>query len=140
MKKFYGFVLLFIIIFSGLFANPEPVSESAVHEKFNAGKFIIDHVTDKYEWHLWGPHENPTSIPLPVILYSKEKGLNIFLSNKFEQGKTSYNGFKLSHEGRIESEEGISFYDFSITKAVAGVLITSLLLLLIFISVANSYT
>ena len=109
------------------------------HEKFNAGKFIIDHVTDKYEWHLWGPHETPTSIPLPVILYSKEKGFSVFSSAHFEHGKASYEGYRLNHEGHLESEDGSAFYDFSVTKAVTGVLITSVLILLIFISVARSY-
>lgn len=119
----------------------ETVAEEAGshHEEgFNAGKFIIDHVTDKYEWHLWGSHEEPVSIPLPVILYSKESGLSVFLSGKFEKG-ASFNGYKLSHEGKIEREDNAVFYDFSITKAVAGVLITSFLVLIIFIPVARTY-
>jgi F-type H+-transporting ATPase subunit a len=125
------------------------VPETGKSEPFHAGKFIIDHVSDKYEWHLWGPEENPTSIPLPVILYSKTKGLNIFLSSKLDEGNV-YNGYKYAakseegktelDKGRIVSEDGSKFYDFSITRAVAGLLICSILLLLIFISVAKSYT
>ena len=120
-------------------ANAQAKPPAQEEKGFNAGKFIIDHVTDKYEWHLWGPHEDPTSIPLPVILYSKENGLNIFLSSKFQHGKASYKGYILNHEGHIETEDGSSFYDFSITKAVAGILIASFLVLFIFISVAKSY-
>ncbi|MEK6614530.1 MAG: F0F1 ATP synthase subunit A [Bacteroidota bacterium] len=122
-----------------LLASEEKTNAEEPHEAFNPGKFIIDHVTDKYEWHIAGPHEGGISIPLPVILYSKEKGLDIFLSNKFEHGK-SHNGYTLNHEGRIETEENSSFYDFSITKAVTGVFITALLVFLIFISVAKAYT
>ncbi|HET7818459.1 MAG TPA: F0F1 ATP synthase subunit A [Bacteroidia bacterium] len=119
----------------------QTTSEEASHHEekgFNAGKFIIDHVTDKYEWHLWGSHEQPVSIPLPLILYSKNTGLSIFLSNKLEHG-ASYEGYTLNHEGKIERADNSSFYDFSITKAVAGVLLTSFLVLIIFIPVAQTY-
>ena len=133
MKKIVPFIFVLTLSFSSLFA------ESEVHEKFNAGKFIIDHVTDKYEWRLWGPHENPTSIPLPLILYSKEKGLSVFLSNKFDHGKSAYKGYSLNHEGHIESEGNSKFYDFSITKAVAALLIASFLVVFLFISVAKTY-
>jgi F-type H+-transporting ATPase subunit a len=145
VRFFKGFSLfLGLVFFSNiLFANEEKadgVEQEEQHEKFNAGKFIIDHVTDKYEWHLWGPHENPTSIPLPVILYNKTNGWDVFLSSNFHHGKESYKGYALNHEGHIEREDQASFYDFSITKAVTGVLLTSVLVLLIFISVARAYT
>ncbi len=119
-------------------ASDEPV-QAQEHEKFNPGKFIIDHVTDKYEWHVMGPHEGGLSIPLPMILYSKENGLDIFLSSKLEH-RTVYHGYTIDHEGHLETEGNFSYYDFSITKAVTGVLITSVLILLIFISVAKAYT
>ena len=114
-------------------------NNSTPESGFNAGEFIIDHVTDKYEWHLWGPHENPVSIPLPVILYSSTKGLSVFLSSKFEHGHAFYDGYKME-EGAIVSEGGSEFYNFSITKAVTGLLITSILVLWLFISVAKSYS
>jgi len=123
---------------NAVFAADEPAKEEQ-KEAFNPGKFIIDHVTDKYEWHIAGPHEGGISIPLPVILYSKEKGVDMFFSSKFEN-KEGYHGYKLNEEGHIEAEGSTSFYDFSITKAVAGVLLASFLTLLIFISVAKAYT
>lgn len=152
LNIFKPFLLSFALLFTMSVFGNEPnesdsknnVPESGKPEKFNAGKFIIDHVTDKYEWHLWGSHENPTSIPLPVILYSSEKGLTIFLSSKFEheanEKESYYKGYKLNDKGHIESENNFAFYDFSITKAVAGLLLSSLLVVLIFISVAKSYT
>jgi len=119
--------------------NGEAEKTSHTEGAFNAGEFIIDHVTDKYEWHLWGPHENPVSIPLPVILYSGSKGLSVFLSSKFEHGHVAYDGYRMK-EGAIVSEDGSEFYDFSLTKAVAGILITSILVLWLFISIAKTYT
>ena len=147
MKKILLSILFLALSFTGVLAgsNDEKESEpTEAHEKFNAGKFIVDHVLDKYEWNLWGPHENPTSIPLPVILYSKEKGLDVFSASHLRHEEV-YHGYKLvttegdPNKGHIVAEDGSAFYDFSITKAVAGVLITSILVLFIFISVARSY-
>lgn len=113
-------------------------------EKFNAGKLIIEHISDAYDWHIVGH----LSIPLPVILYSNESGLNIFLSNKFEHGHASYKGYKLV-DGRIKAinEDGsinetltAKTWDFSITKNTAALIISICLLLLIFIAIAKSYS
>ena len=57
-------------------------------EKFNAGEMILHHVMDAHEIHFvtlneGSGHETHVSIPLPVILWSKEKGLDFFLSSKF---------------------------------------------------------
>lgn len=137
-----SFILLFFSLFfcsADLRASEETTHAKEHQEEFKPGQFIIDHVTDKYDWHLFGPHDGGVSIPLPVILYSKNTGLDIFLSSKFHHGKETYNGYTLNHEGHIEREDGASFYDFSITKAVTGVLITCVLILIIFISVAKAY-
>jgi len=107
-------------------------------EEFNAGKFIIDHVTDKYDWHLWGPHDGGVSIPLPLILYTQANGLDIFLSSKFHHGTEAYQGYKLNHD-HVEREDGATFYDFSITKTVSEILIACLLMLWMGISVAKTY-
>jgi F-type H+-transporting ATPase subunit a len=124
---------------ANLFASEEAAHAEEQHEAFKPGQFIIDHVTDKYDWHVFGPHDGGFSIPLPVILYSKANGLDIFLSSKFHHGHEAHNGYTLNHEGHIEREDKADFYDFSITKAVAGILITCALILLIFVSVAKAY-
>jgi F-type H+-transporting ATPase subunit a len=109
-------------------------------EGFNVGNFIIDHVTDKYEWHVVGPHGKGFSVPLPVILYSEANGLNIFLSGKFYHGTKDYKGYRLNHEGHIEREDEASFYDLSVTKTVTEILIAAFLMLWMGIYVARTYT
>lgn len=51
--------------------------------KFNAGEFIFEHIGDAYYWHILtiSGHEknHEIAIPLPVILYSKNSGLNIHI-------------------------------------------------------------
>lgn len=57
-------------------------------DKFKAGEMIMHHVMDAHEIHFVTLNEGTAdekhlSVPLPVIVWSKEKGLDIFLSSKF---------------------------------------------------------
>ena len=45
-------------------------------EEFNAGEFVMEHVSDAYEWHIVTFGKTHVSIPLPVILYSKHPELH----------------------------------------------------------------
>ena len=49
-------------------------------EAFNPSNFIIHHIADAHDIHLWGD----VHIPLPIILYSEEHGLDVFMSSAFE--------------------------------------------------------
>ena len=64
-------------------AAAEPAKQAAQNAeksgKFNAGELIIGHITDAHDWHIAGDEEHPIAVPLPVILYSKERGLSVFL-------------------------------------------------------------
>lgn len=95
---------------------------------------ITEHIGDSHEWHLFGH----TSVPLPVILYSSSKGFDVFLSSKFEHGAVTYHGYKME-ENKIVAEDNSSFFDLSITKNVFSILVTMIIMLLVFISVANAY-
>lgn len=58
---------------------------------FDAGKMIFDHVLDAHEIHFLTlnegtPQEKHISLPLPVIVYSKEHGLDMFWSSAFHSG------------------------------------------------------
>ncbi len=125
--------MIFLLVFSGiLFANEETQKE----EKFDPGSAIMEHIGDSHEWHIVGH----ISLPLPVIIYSPSKGLEIFSSSKFEHGTVPYNGYFLDEKNKLVSEEGIEFYDFSITKNVAALFFSIALMLWMFLSVAKSYT
>ena len=117
-------------------AENSPESEEG---KFNAGKLVMDHISDSHEWHLWGSHEHPVSIPLPVLIYNKDRGWSCFLSSRFEHGHASYDGYKLE-EGSLVAEDGSAFYDLSITKNVLALFVAVFLILAIFISVAKTYS
>jgi F-type H+-transporting ATPase subunit a len=112
-------------------------------EKFDAGKFVIEHVLDAYDWHIASVGEKHISVPLPVILYSQHpelhdgKKLHIFMSSKFHHGHDVYKGFRISHSeefnGKIveldEQEHEIGRpLDLSITKAIAGAMVSVIVL------------
>ena len=63
----------------------EHSGEHAGAEKgsFDPSPFIIHHVADAYDIHLWGEGEGAVHIPLPVILYSEAHGLDVFMSSAF---------------------------------------------------------
>jgi F-type H+-transporting ATPase subunit a len=118
-------------------------------KKFNATEYIMDHVLDSHEWHLW---TNPktghaVAVYLPVIIYDRESGIHAFSSRHIAHGE-SYQGYEIASEGKYAgrlvktNEAGEAEYlplDLSITKAVAGMLVAVTILLWIFLSLARSY-
>ncbi|HEX7585513.1 MAG TPA: F0F1 ATP synthase subunit A, partial [Prolixibacteraceae bacterium] len=131
--------------------------------RFEAGKFVMEHVSDAFEWHIATFGETEISVPLPIILYSSNKGWNVFMSSKFHHEKDSYNGFRIGNEVKEESKDlengqekvkdeyegkiveldqngkfaGLPI-DLSITKTVAGIMVSVIIMLLIFLNIAKT--
>jgi F-type H+-transporting ATPase subunit a len=125
-------------------------SKSAVEEEFNPSEYILDHIGDSHEWHIYTKKDGESvAIYLPVILYDKESGINVFSSKRLAHGNV-YEGYKLEEEGDLKGtivkvdangaidEKNIPL-DFSMTKTVIGMLSAALLGLFIFLSMAHSY-
>jgi len=128
----------------------------------NMSVTILHHISDAHEWHFFSIGETHVSLPLPVILYSEEYGLDVFMSGNLDHHTHTYKNYKEEH-GHIlllddqgnpvlrehEIWEGRNFVgtemkkvypmDFSITKNVASMLLAFVAMLLIFISVAKAY-
>jgi len=157
LKSFKFFV---VAVFSAfLLAIPGAVSaqeehhdeaehgEAAAEEKkggFDANKVIFSHIMDAHEFHLFEYHgsdgeEHHVTIPLPVILYSPQKGLSVFMSSKFEHGHAEYNGYKMEGEKIVATEPGVTVYDISLTRNVVQMLLALALLIWIMTSVAAKY-
>ena len=130
----------FLLIFFYALTSAMPIhAADSDGGEFNPGDMIMHHVTDAHEWHLFDIGETQVTIPLPVILYSSENGLVTFLSSAFHHGTTNYNGYGVDEHGHIYSEDGHEFYNFSITKNAAALLIGSILMIVLFVSVAKRY-
>jgi F-type H+-transporting ATPase subunit a len=141
-----AFLALFLTLISGTFspanAQDEPVDVTyegpKSEEGFNLSEVIIGHVLDDHSWHFFEGHYG--TLFLPVIVYTEERGLEIFSSGNFfneHHVPVPYNGYTLEHH-KIYLD-GKKVLDLSITKNVLMLFLTAGLLLLILPSVARSY-
>lgn len=147
--------LVFILgLISGSFTGTVSLAGGGENEgNFDPGKMITEHIMDAHDWHLWGEGDHAVSVPLPVIVYSKDRGLDVFMSSKFHHGHEIYNGYALD-KGKIVATEEISghaeeatidevatagLWDFSITKNVTALFFSMFLMFYIFLSVAKAY-
>ena len=166
---------LLVAVFSlclGLFSNPvfaqneapkEPVKEKKI---FDANEVIFGHIMDAHEFHFLSykdgeGKEHHATIPLPVILYSKEKGFSCFMSSQFHHGEHNYDGYGLLTNEKIdelkldrnkysaghivavngagEIDTTTTIIDLSLTRNVVQMLLALTLLVVILIKVARRY-
>ena len=151
MKNYLRSIITFAFI---LAFSVQPINSYAADghgsdegEPMDIKVLILEHLGDAYEWHITTINDNHISIPLPVILYSETSGFHCFSSAKFHHGHDSYNGFYIASEGAYKGKivekgatgEEVRPWDISITKNVAALFISCILLLFIVIGVANWY-
>ena len=151
MRK--ALLVAFLILFTAnVFAESSPVDEKKKKGEFDAGKVIIDHILDAYDWHIADYGDTHITIPLPVILLYEGKW-HFFFSHKFHHGKDAYKGFRIAADGPKKGriikvvDDGITpdpnasfILDLSITKNVFSIFISASLLCWLLITVARSYT
>ena len=130
------------IVLTGIwFLFPGKASGAAEQEgKFDVSEVIMHHVLDDHVWHFFDGHYG--TIYLPVIVYSADRGWDVFPSSNFydeSHNLIEYNGYKLEHNHIFLTDTGKPVLDLSITKNVAMLFLTALLLLLIMRTVARSY-
>lgn len=141
-------LLLLCGLLLGVLTTRAEEAEGAHGGEFNPSEMITHHIKDD---HVWEFAEGAT-LHLPVILKG-ERGLEVFSSrNLFDaHGKpVAYNGYVAEHghiyyanaegEPRLNAEghhEGP--LDFSITKNVASLMISVVLLLAVFLTISGRY-
>ena len=119
-------------------------NQSSKEEGFNPTPQILHHIADSYEWHLWGN----LSIPLPVILYS-EGNWDIFMSSGFNHGKSKVimgdRVYMIDHDHtspthhQIIEENDKKITNLSITKNVASMILSTLLLFFLLGKTSRGY-
>lgn len=142
LNKSSRFSLLLTLLFLGVFSSNLLASDKPSEEggKFNASEVILHHVMDDHVWHLWDGHYG--TIYLPVIVYSSEKGLDVFSSHNFydeHHNVVPYNGYVLDHNKIYIADSHKKVLDISITKNVAMLFINAAILLLVFTAVSKGY-
>jgi F-type H+-transporting ATPase subunit a len=132
-----------------------PAEPTDLKSKIKA--FINHHLLDAHDFTISANEETGEhyGFPLPVIIWDKEAGLQMFSSSKFHHGEavaeSNGNYYKLHHEkiyktdvsGALVEEHGHPTnyrpLDFSITKSVLGIFLVALLMFFLFSSLAKSY-
>ncbi len=162
--KLVALIMVFSIAVTGVFANghedPHADGGHEKKEKFNAKEVILGHVKDAHDWHVFSIGEFHATVPLPVIIYSKTRGLSMFSSSEFHHGHDAHDGYRLV-EAHYLHEKGLSpkqytegtiiavdandmptgekIYDLSFTKNIAFMLLGAVLLVVLMLNVAKSY-
>ncbi len=140
------FSLFFVLISNSAQAGGGEGAE----DKFNPGKAMLDHIADAHEFHFFSikkedGHDFHATLPLPVILYSPQRGLDFFMSSKFHHGQEAHNGYKLvGHDIVPVNEAGqvddtVKVYDFSLTKNVVQMFLALAVLFILLFSMAKKY-
>ncbi|MDF9798305.1 F-type H+-transporting ATPase subunit a [Catalinimonas alkaloidigena] len=116
--------------------EPDPETEGPT-------EFIFHHIANSYDWHFATIGHTHVTLPLPLILYSDDRGLEVFMSSNFlneDHNYVPYKGYALEDDGsHLVSLEGREFYDFSLTKNVAAMILSVIVMLIIFPAAASRY-
>ena len=123
--------------------DTEAQTEKSV--KLNPGKLLMEHISDMHEFHIMDIGDQPISIPLPVLLYAPGRGFSAFMSTEFHHGAETHDGYALE-EGKVVGvdaqgnvDESVKVYDFSITRNVAQMIISLILLVILMVQIGNKY-
>jgi len=174
MKSFAvaAFSLFLLVIYLPSFATGGDGENGGEKKKsFNAQEVIFGHILDGHDFHFFEiTHADSTKtvvgIPLPVILYSPQRGLDVFMSSAFHHGEHQHAGYrllnaeyldKLKEQGHDLKKEGLSagkiiavdandnwdksikFYDISLTRNVVQMILALALLVWIMMTIAKRY-
>src|SRR5206468_5111467 len=101
-----GFSVFFVAFFSPVQAQEDTAHKEAKNT-FDAKEIIFGHVLNNHDFHIIDiVHDDgtkhPVSIPLPVILYSKQRGLTAFMSSRFHHGEENYDHYMMLTSQKIE--------------------------------------
>lgn len=139
---------LLVAIFSLILISSSPNAFAQEHqetfaereERFNPTKEILSHVQDGYSYHFFTLGDFNAAIPLPVILYSKEKGLSFFSSSRFGHHEDEeYNGYKIENGSIVSTDPGEKVYDFSMTRNVVQTFLAMTIFVILMIGVGRKY-
>ncbi|MES2629253.1 MAG: F0F1 ATP synthase subunit A [Bacteroidota bacterium] len=141
----------------------EEVKQLEKEEKFNPTEMIMHHIADSHEFHVYGDAHDGMTIALPVILWTNN-GLVTFMSSEFHHNddathivekngqkfvkfhdKIFYANETANEHGQyvqLDEQHHVSSakpLDFSITKNVFSLLLSFVVIVLLFLSVAAKY-
>ena len=146
MKKNRCITILLLLAFLPVFAANEPEQTQETETQPDVKEMILEHLADTYEWTILDWQKGRIAIPLPVILYDKTQGWQVFMSSKLSHVQNPYRGYYLAGEGKYKGKivgahsDGSSFrpLDLSLTRNAVSIMFSSALLIVIVMGVARS--
>ncbi len=160
-----GFSVFLVSFFNGVSAQ-EVGTHKNRKKDFDAKEIIFGHVLNNHDFHLIDivndkGEKHPVSIPLPVILYSKQRGLTAFMSSNFHHGEQTYRNYMMLTDEKIAElkldtkkynaqdivaindngsiDPSIKIYDISLTRNVVQMLISLTLFTWVMLLIAKNY-
>src|SRR5450631_683544 len=161
-----GFSVLWLFVFT-----PAAAQEDSTHKEgkktFDAKEIIFGHVLNNHDFHILdivgdNGEKRPISIPLPVILYSKQRGLDAFMSSRFHHGEENYRNYMMLTDEKIKElkldptkynaqdivalndqggiDSSVRIYDISLSKNVVQMFISMGLFLWVMLVIAKKYS
>ena len=166
-SRFKSFTVAVFSVFFTLILVPAGAQgdEAPQKEGFDAKSVIFGHVLNAHEFHFLDIKKDgknhPVSIPLPVILYSPQRGLDFFMSSKFHHGEHPYKNYMILTDEKIaelkldpkkygaqqivpvnaagEIDPGVKVYDISLTRNVVQMLLALFIFVWIMLRIARRY-
>jgi len=135
--------------------HQEEGHEDAKKKELNIGEVIFEHGLDGHGFHFFGK-----SLPLPVILYSPQKGFTSFMSSAFHHGEHEHEGYMILTAHNIEKmgldpkkfkpetivavkdgviDPSVTVYDLSLTRNVIQMILALTLFVVIMLRIAKRY-
>ncbi|HEY4966152.1 MAG TPA: F0F1 ATP synthase subunit A [Puia sp.] len=160
-----GFSVLLLFFFTPAVAQEDSAQKDG-KKTFDAKEIIFGHVLNSHDFHIIdfigeNGAKHPVSIPLPVILYSKQRGLESFMSSRFHHGEENYRNYMLLTDEKIRDlkldptkynaqdivainevgkiDPAVRIYDISLTRNVVQMFISLGLFIWVMLSIAKSY-
>lgn len=136
---------LFIILFT---VNVWGVRAEDNKEDINVHEIVMEHMADSYEWHIITIGDKNLTIPLPIIVYSKNGGWSLFSSARLHNDTGIYRGFKIApkespYAGKLvelsDGEWSRPLLDLSLTKVAFALIINSVIFVTLILGVASWY-
>lgn len=114
-------------------------------EEVNVSEILFGHIGDSYGWHITEWNGRHVVIPLPCIVKSSS-GWHFFMSSRIEHGH-EYEGLFIAEDGRYADKivergadgELVRPFDISITRNVASLIFSSILLVVLVLLSARWY-
>ena len=162
----FSLFLSFSSFSQGQLPETEQSTKKEEKKEFDPNEVIFGHILDAHEFHFFSFEssdgtEHEAVVPLPVILYSPQKGFSAFMFSKFNKGKNTYKNYEVLsykkiealhlddtkyHDGQIVAvddngkiDDSIQVYDLSLTRNVVQTIIALALLVWVMLSVAKRY-